>query len=56
MAIYEYQCDDCRAIFETHELISEHAEVKGTPACPKCESSKTHRVFATFFAKTSSKT
>ncbi len=55
MAIYEYQCDDCKATFETHELISEHDESKGLPRCPGCGSAKTHRVFAAFFAKTSSK-
>lgn len=57
MAIYEYQCDDCKTTFETQQRISEHDdEVRGTPVCPKCDSSSTHRVYASFFAKTSSKT
>jgi putative FmdB family regulatory protein len=57
MAIYEYQCDDCKSTFETHERVSEHDdEARGLPACPECESVNTHRVYARFFAKTSSKT
>lgn len=54
MAIYEYQCDDCKATFTISQTISEHDEKKRT-ACPECGSKKTHQLFSPFFAKTSSK-
>jgi len=56
MAIYEYRCDDCRKGFAIRERISEHGEKKRRqPACPKCQGHHTHRLYSSFYAKTSSK-
>ena len=56
MPVYEYQCDDCKAVFTLVQHISEHEKMKRAPACPECSSKTTHRLFGSFFAKTSSKT
>lgn len=54
MAVYEYSCEDCKAVFTVSERISEHSEKK-TPECVECGSERTHRIFSSFYAKTSSK-
>lgn len=46
MPIYEYKCDDCGDIFE--ELVS--TDTKAVP-CPKCESSKVHKLISLISAK-----
>lgn len=56
MALYEYQCDECRATFTVSQLISEHDRAKRGPKCPECGSRKTHQLVSGFFAKTDSKT
>ncbi len=61
MAMYEYHCDDCHAVFTVSEPISEHAKEarkkgkrKGRK-CPQCEGTNTRQLFSSFYAKTSSK-
>lgn len=54
MAVYEYSCNDCKAVFTVFERISEHTEKK-TPKCEQCGSGNTRRIFSSFYAKTSSK-
>ncbi len=56
MALYEYQCEECRATFTVSQLISEHEKVKKAPQCPECGSTHTQAVLSGFFAKTDSKT
>lgn len=55
MAIYEYECEECQKVFLVSETISEHEKGDDEPACPECGSRKTHQLFSSFFAKTSSK-
>lgn len=55
MPIYEYLCEECEKTFTVTEHMTEHDETKESPPCPKCESDKTHQIFSTFFAKTSTK-
>lgn len=54
MAVYEYSCEDCKAVFEVSERISQHSEKK-PPQCEKCGSRDTRRIYSSFYAKTSSK-
>lgn len=54
MAVYEYHCEDCKAVFTVSERISQHSEKK-RPTCEECGSENTRRLFSSFFAKTSSK-
>lgn len=56
MAIYEYRCEKCEATFSLSERISDHDESGKPPKCPECGSVKTHRLYSSFFAKTTSKT
>jgi putative FmdB family regulatory protein len=56
MAFYEYQCEECKAIFTVSQLISEHDKIKQDPNCPECGSKHTHQLLSGFFAKTDSKT
>ncbi|HOO49934.1 MAG TPA: zinc ribbon domain-containing protein [Smithellaceae bacterium] len=51
MPFYEYQCKDCRTLFEQFVPISE-ADKK--QLCPKCKSKKTEKLLSTFSAKSSS--
>lgn len=55
MATYEYRCKACGHEFEVTETITRHEEKKRPPKCPECKSSRTRRVYSSFFAKTSSK-
>ncbi len=55
MPIYEYLCEECEKTFTVTERMTEHGETKEPPSCPKCASKKTHQIFSTFFAKTSTK-
>ncbi len=55
MPIYEYLCEECEKTFAVTEHMTEHDETKEPPPCPECNSRKTHQIFSTFFAKTSTK-
>jgi putative FmdB family regulatory protein len=55
MPIYEYLCEECEKIFTVTQHMTEHDETGEPPPCPKCDSDKTHQIFSTFFAKTSTK-
>jgi putative FmdB family regulatory protein len=46
MPIYEYVCQACGTRFE--KLIRQAAQTSGTPPCPGCGISDTHRVISTF--------
>jgi putative FmdB family regulatory protein len=56
MALYEYQCDDCKSTFTVIQAISLHEKAKKQPECPECGSRHTHQLPSSFFVKTSSKT
>ncbi len=56
MALYEYECDDCKSTFTVTQRISHHAKAKKQPECPECRSRHTHQLPSSFFARTSSKT
>ena len=55
MAFYEYLCEECEKTFTVSQPMIEHDEAKETPSCPECKGKKTHQIFSTFFAKTSTK-
>jgi putative FmdB family regulatory protein len=51
MPIYEYECKDCGNIFE--EMISSYNNSQN-PACTKCNSNNTQKLFSPFNAIKSS--
>jgi putative FmdB family regulatory protein len=53
MPTYEYQCRDCRRIFDRVEPLAKHGQAR--PECPKCKSKRVDQVFTAFFAKTAHK-
>ncbi|MFQ5889028.1 MAG: FmdB family zinc ribbon protein [Gemmatimonadota bacterium] len=55
MALYEYLCEDCSKTFTVQESIAKHEKGRRKRACPECGGRKTHQLFSSFFAKTSSK-
>ncbi len=50
MPTYEYRCDDCRRTFSVIQPISAHDP--RPPACPKCRSRRTARIFSPAYVKT----
>lgn len=45
MPIFEYQCEECRAVFERLTL---RPQSTAQIACPQCGSAQTAKVFSTF--------
>lgn len=54
MPIYEYQCTDCKHVWDVSEHIDEHSKPHVT-RCPKCGSEHVEQVLTDFFAKTGRK-
>ena len=54
MPAYEYECKDCQKDFTIYLSIKEFDE-KPQIKCPHCESDNVHKIFTSFYAKTSSK-
>jgi putative FmdB family regulatory protein len=46
MPIFEYQCEECGAVFERLTLHTSSA--MQTITCPRCESTRTAKRFSTF--------
>ena len=44
MPLYEYRCPDCGHEFE---MMLRFSEASKTPACPRCESIRTHKKLST---------
>ncbi len=55
MAHYEYQCSDCKHVWEISEHIDEHSKPHEV-RCPRCDSATVEQVMTAFFAKTGRKT
>jgi len=52
MAMYEFECQDCRKRFETTMPITEHDRLKERPpACPDCKGTKTRQLVSLFHCK-----
>ena len=43
MPLYDYQCDQCQAVFEVRATFKEKAAGL-EPGCPQCPSKKTHQL------------
>ena len=46
MPLYDYQCTNCRTVFEVRATFKEK-EAGLEPHCPQCRSKKTHQLLTT---------
>jgi putative FmdB family regulatory protein len=46
MPLYDYQCQDCNAVFEVRATFKEK-EQGLKPKCPQCQSKKTRQILTT---------
>jgi putative FmdB family regulatory protein len=54
MPTYEYQCADCKHVWELREHIAEHTQPHSV-RCPQCGGEHVEQLLTQFFAKTSRK-
>jgi putative FmdB family regulatory protein len=54
MALYEYECRDCKKTFDVRQTFAEH-DRQAKPKCPKCGSANVERTIEAVHVQTGKK-